>query len=231
MKAIAIVKYLFTLVGVAMLAGAFFVYNSTSAFLKDAATAEGIVVELLVSRTSDSISYRPLVEFTAQNGQVIEFAPTAGSNPARYAQGEQVEVLYQTARPSDAKINDFFSLWGVALILAAMGAVFFLVGAGIIVYIALKGRQDEMLKTSGVAIETRYQSVEQNTALSVNGKHPFRVLTQWQNPATSDIHIFKSNNLWFDPSAYINQETIRVFIAQGNPEKYYVDLSFLPKLK
>ena len=112
-----------------------------------------------------------------------------------------------------------------------MGAVFFLVGAGIIVFIALKGRQDEMLKTSGVAIETQYQSVEQNTALSVNGKHPFRVLTQWQNPATSDIHIFKSNNLWFDPSAYIKQETIRVFIAQGNPAKYYVDLSFLPKLK
>ncbi|SEH70836.1 Protein of unknown function [Rheinheimera pacifica] len=231
MKAIAIVKYLFTLVGVAMLAGAFFVYNSTSSFLKEAATAEGIVVELLVSRTSDSISYRPLVEFTAQNGQVIEFAPTAGSNPARYAQGEQVEVLYQVARPSDAKINDFFSLWGVALILAGMGAVFFLVGAGIIVFIALKGRQDDMLKTSGVAIETQYQSVEQNTALSVNGKHPFRVLTQWQNPATSDIHIFKSNNLWFDPSAYIKQDTIRVFIARGNPAKYYVDLSFLPKLK
>mgnify|MGYP006195199277 FL=1 len=231
MKAIAIVKYLFTLVGFAMLAGAFFVYNSTSSFLKDAVTAEGIVVELLVSRTSDSISYRPLVEFTAQNGQVIEFAPSAGSNPARYAEGEQVEVLYQAARPSDAKINDFFSLWGVALILAGMGAVFFLVGAGIIVFIALKGRQDEMLKTSGVAIETQYQSVEQNTALSVNGKHPFRVLTQWQNPATSDIHIFKSNNLWFDPSAFIDKETIRVFIAQGNPEKYYVDLSFLPKLK
>jgi len=231
MKAIAIVKYLFTLVGLAMLAGAFFIYTSTNAFLKDAVTAEGIVVELLVSRTSDSVSYRPLVEFTAENGRVIEFAPTAGSNPARYSEGEPVEVLYQTARPSDAKINDFFSLWGVALILAAMGTVFFLAGAAIILFMALKGRQDEILKTSGVAIETRYQSVEQNTALSVNGRHPFRVLTQWQNPATSDIHIFKSNNLWFDPSAYIKQETIRVFIARDNPEKYYVDLSFLPKLK
>lgn len=231
MKAITIVKYLFTLVGLAMLAGAFFIYSSTSIFLKHAETAEGIVVELLVSRTSDSITYRPLVEFIAQNGLVIEFAPTTGSNPARYSEGEQVEVLYLTERPSDAKINDFFSLWGVALILAAMGAVFFLAGAGIILFIALKGCQDEILKTSGVAIETRYQSVEQNTALSVNGKHPFRVLTQWQNPATSDIHIFKSNNLWFDPSTFIDKETIRVFIAQGNPDKYYVDLSFLSKLK
>jgi hypothetical protein len=231
MKAIAIVKYLFSLVGLVMLVGAFYSYNSTAAFLKEAATAEGIVVELLLSRSSDSISYRPLVQFTAQSGRVVEFAPSAGSNPARYAEGEQVEVLYQTAQPSDAKINDFFSLWGVALILAAMGAVFFLIGAGIILVIALKGRQDKMLKASGIAIETRYQGVEQNTTLSVNGKHPFRVLTQWQNPATSDIHIFKSNNLWFDPSAYIDRETIKVFIAQGNPAKYYVDLSFLPKLK
>lgn len=231
MKAIAIVKYLFTLVGFAMLAGAFWAYSSTSSFLKQAETADGIVFELLASRSDNSTTYRPVVQFIDQQGQFIEFVSSTGSNPASYSQGEQVKVLYLPERPSNAKINSFFSLWGVAIILAGIGAVFFLIGVGIIMFTRLKSRQDEMLKTSGVAIETQYQSVEQNTALSVNGRHPFRVLTQWQNPATSDIHIFKSNNLWFDPSAYIKQETIRVFIAKGNPAKYYVDLSFLPKLK
>ncbi|WP_215398526.1 DUF3592 domain-containing protein [Rheinheimera oceanensis] len=231
MKAIAVVKYLFTLVGFAMLAGAFFAYNSTSSFLKEAAVADGMVVELLASRSDNSITYRPVVQFMSEQGQLIEFVSATGSNPASYSQGEQVEVLYLPTRPSDAKINGFFSLWGVAIILAAIGAVFFIIGVGIIAFLSLKGRQDEMLKSSGMAIKTQYQGVEQNTALSVNGRHPFRVLTQWQNPATSDIHIFKSNNLWFDPSAYIKQDTIRVFIAQDNPAKYYVDLSFLPKLK
>lgn len=231
MKAIAIVKYVFTIVGFAMLAGALFAYNNTSSFLKEAVMTDGTVIELLASRSDNSITYRPVVQFLSEQGQLIEFVSSTGSNPASYSQGEQVKVLYLPMQPSDAKINGFFSLWGVAIILAGIGAVFFLTGAGIIVFVRLKSRQDEMLKTSGVAIETQYHSVEQNTALSLNGKHPFRVFTQWQNPATSDIHIFKSNNLWFDPSAYIKQETIRVFIAKGNPAKYYVDLSFLPKLK
>ncbi len=56
------------------------------------------------------------------------------------------------------------------------------------------------------------------------------VFFQWQDPATSELHIFKSNNLWFDPSEHIKQQQITVFIEGGNPKKYFVDLSFLPKL-
>jgi len=63
----------------------------------------------------------------------------------------------------------------------------------------------------------------------VSGRHPFRVIAQWQDPSTAKIRVFKSHNLWFDPSRFITQKQIRVFLDRNNPKRYYVDLSFLPK--
>lgn len=230
MKVIAIIKYLFTLIGIAMLVGAFFLYRNTTAFLAEAAKADGLVVDLVRSQSSDSTTYRPVVRFMSSSGEEIEFVSSTGSNPPSYSRGEKVEVLYLPAKPEKARINGFFSLWGATVILGVLGGVFSSVGIGIFLAGALTGRRDEYLRKHGTAIETQFQGVERNEAVTVNGRHPFRVATQWQNPATSEVHVFHSNNLWFDPSSYITDHPITVFIERNNPKKYYVDLSFLPKL-
>ena len=224
------VKYVFTLVGIGMLVGAFVIYKNTSAFLAEASKTEGTVIDLAQSRSSDSITYKPVVRFIDQNGRATEFVSTTGSNPPSYSKGQKVEVLYRPTASEDARINSFFSLWFGSLVLGGMGGTFFLIGLGIFLVSSLKSRNDEFLRKNGRPIETEFQSVEQNTALSVNGRHPFRVLSQWQNPSTSEVHIFKSNNLWFDPSSYIKSKTITVFIEKDNPKRYLVDLSFLPRL-
>ncbi|MDR2174134.1 MAG: hypothetical protein LBE32_08070 [Burkholderiales bacterium] len=77
---------------------------------------------------------------------------------------------------------------------------------------------------------TDFQSVALNTSLRVNGRHPFHVLTQWQDPITGEIRIFESHNVWFDPTQYCTNQQITVYIEPGDPKKYYVDLSFLPRL-
>lgn len=230
MKALSIIKYVFGLLGIAMLVGTFFLYRSTEAFLATSMKAEGSVVALVTSRSNDSTTYRPVVQFTTQDGQAVEFTSSSGSNPPSYNKGERVEVLYSPTAPQEAKINGFFSLWGGAVILGILGGVFFLIGAGIALFGAFKGQKDDYLRKHGKVIATEFQSVELNTALSVNGNHPYRILSHWLNPATQELHVFKSNNLWFDPSDYIENEKINVFIEEGNPGKYLVDTSFLPKL-
>lgn len=116
------------------------------------------------------------------------------------------------------------------MIVGGIGSIFFLIGGGIVLASVLHGRKVEYLRQNGTPVLTTFQSVELNTSLSVNGRHPFRVFTQWTNPSTFEIHVFESDNLWFDPSPHINNRAITVFIEPGNPKKYYVDLSFLPKL-
>ncbi len=230
MKVLSIVKYIFTVAGLGMLIGAFYSFNNTREFLSDALTTQGKVVELVRSRSSDSITYRPVVEFTTQDGLTIEFASSSGSNPPSYTRGEAVDVVYQESSPERAEINSFFSLWGAATVLGLLGSVFFIIGFSIIVLARRKRRKIQVLKKNGVPIKAEVTGVAINTSVQANGRSPYQIVSQWQNPATSKIHVFSSENIWFDPSDYILGEQITVLIERNNPEKYYVDISFLPEL-
>jgi hypothetical protein len=88
----------------------------------------------------------------------------------------------------------------------------------------------ERLLHEGIPIEADFQGVNVNSGVSVNGRCPFRITAQWQDPSTARVHVFQSRDIWFDPSKYINQRAIRVFVDKINPKRYYVDLSFLPKI-
>ena len=230
MKTIAIIKYVFAAIGIAMLAGALYWVQNIRTFLAQAGSAQGTVIDLVRSSSSSSGTWAPVVRFVTAKGEKIEFTSSTGSNPPSYSQGESVEILYDPGKPRDARINGFVALWLGPMIVGGIGSVFFLIGGGIVLASVLQGRKEEYLKQNGTRILTTFQSVELNTSLSVNGRHPFRVFTQWTNPTTSEIHVFESDNLWFDPSPHINNRSITVFIEPGNPKKYYVDLSFLPKL-
>jgi hypothetical protein len=230
LKTVTIIKYVFAIIGACMLAGAFALYSSTASFLERAETAQGTVIELMRSRSSDSTSYYPVVQFTAASGREIEFQSSSGSNPPSYNRGEQVSVFYEPSNPDDAMIDGFFSLWGAALIVGGIGSVFALIGGGMIASGAIKGRSRAYLQKNGVEIQALFQRVEQNTSLTVNGRSPFRLVCQWQHPQTHELHVFRSDNLWFDPTDHVSQEKIPVLVNEGNLKRYWVDTSFLPKL-
>ena len=180
---------------------------------------------------STTPTYAPVVRFITEDGRSIEFTSKAGTNPPRYSEGETVEVLYSSSSPEKARINDFSSLWMGPFIVGGPGIVLLLLGAGIIIIPGLKGRKNEVLRRSGIAIEADFQCVEKNTNLNIGGRNPYNVLTQWRDPSTSETHTFKSDNLWYDPSGQMDREKITVFMERNNPKKYYVDLSFLPAKK
>ena len=230
MRTVAIVKYTFAAVGLLMIVIAVAWYANVRAFVAKAAVAQGTVVDLLPVRSDNSTTWKPVVRFTSADRQNVEFTSSTSSNPPSYSKGEKVEVLYAPANPYDAKINGFFSLWGGASIVGGLGAVFFLIGASIIAFGHMRARQNEYLRTQGTRVQARFQQVERNPSIQVNGANPFRIVCQWQDPATAQMHVFRSANLWFDPTDHIKSRDLTVFIETGNPKKYLVDTSFLPKL-
>ena len=230
MKTLAIIKYLFTAIGIGLLIGALLIYQNTQNFLGTALTTKGIVTDLIRSRSSDSYTYKPLVEFETEEGLKVEFVSSTGSNPPSYSVGEVVDVLYQPSSPEKAKISGFFSLWGLSVIMGGIGTVFFLIGFSIILSARLKRKKISYLKSHGIPITTALQSVGINRSLKVNGRSPYQIITQWQNPQTLKLHVFTSENIWFDPSDYIKTDEITVLIERNNPRKYHVDISFLPEL-
>jgi hypothetical protein len=223
-------KYIFTAVGLCTLFGALMDYNSTVSFLEDAVSVEGTVVALQESRSDGSATYKPVVAFVDGNGQTVEYISSVGSSPPSYDVGEIVEILYSPKNSQDAIINSFFELWGSVVIMTTMGVPFALVGAGIFLIGRLKSRKKDYLKRDGVVVDAQFQSVKLNHTLSVNGRNPYVIVCQWINPENYCVHIFESENLWFDPSHYINTEELKVFMDKKNHKKYYVDISFLPKV-
>ena len=47
---------------------------------------------------------------------------------------------------------------------------------------------------------------------------------------SGDLHVFRSDNLWFDPSNHIERDTVPVLVGESNLNRYWVDTSFMPKL-
>ncbi len=212
---------------------------SINNFKKQALTAKGTIISLVGTITTSSKpagdrirpktrTYAPVVRFTTQNGQTIEFLSDSGSSSPAYSKGETLEVLYLPSSPGKARINDFSSLWLWPFIIGGIGLIFFALGGGIIMVSKIKGRKNEYLRRNGTPVETDFLRVEKKDIV-IGGKNPYKVITRWTNPSTSEERTFTSDNLWYDPMDQIGSEKITVFIEKGNPKNYYIDISFLTK--
>jgi hypothetical protein len=228
MQALKIVKYVFTIVGILVLAISAYLFQDTRSFVRDGAHATGTVIDLL--RTING-TYAPRVRFETPDERVIEFTSSTSANPPAYQQEEQVEVIYPADRPGDARISGFMTLWGASLITGILGGVFFLIGGGLFAFGLLRSNRKAWLEKHGISVKARVQQVELNTALESNGRNPYRISAQWKDPATNKIHVFLSDNLWFDPSEYLaGRETVTVLIKRDDPRKHHMDTTFLPTL-
>ncbi len=121
------------------------------------------------------------------------------------------------------------SRYGVmSLILAFLGVVFSSIGFGMLVFDILKNRKGNYLVENGLKVKAKFSSVEINYSLQVNGRNPYRIVAEWLDPESNNIYIYKSKNLWFDPTDYIRNEYISVYVDKVKLKKYYLDVSFLP---
>ena len=137
-------KMLNIIIGVLIVIGAtlagvsYYFYTSTTKFLETANTTDGTVIKLLQETDEkNSTTYRPVFEFTDESGKDHVIESGTSSNPPAFKKGETVEILYDPSSPEDAKINSFFSLWGISLVFGIVGGSFLAFGA---VFLFIKKR-------------------------------------------------------------------------------------------
>lgn len=107
-----IVGVLFLLVGVGL-------FCREVWFGRIAQTAAGTVREVRVEENADGPNFYPVVEFTTQAGRIVRFEGT--STTPVLALGTAVSVLYNPAKPEEARINSFVQRWLFAAILIPTG--------------------------------------------------------------------------------------------------------------
>ena len=111
-----------TFVGVASLAlvAALGAFIYTLRFVRTAAQANGHVVQLQKDE-SDPASFHTVFAFRDSQGTEHTVRSDLASAPPEYQVVDSVVVLYDNRSPADAKIRNFFSLWGIAFITALSG--------------------------------------------------------------------------------------------------------------
>lgn len=230
MKLFSVGRWVFLVMGAIFLVMALVSFNNTSSFLSEAVRTHGTVVGFEESIVDKGTTYKPVVVFLTEAHKPVKFISRSGSGRPSVSEGDTVDVLYSPSEPDSAQLDGFFELWGGAVVFAGFGAPFFLIGAGLYFSGRSKRRKRANLEKDGRAVLATFQSVDRNYSFSVNDKNPFVIVCQWLDPETGLVHLFESEDLWFDPSPYLQRETISVMIEPSNPLNYYMDISFLPRM-
>ncbi|WP_058833597.1 DUF3592 domain-containing protein [Luteimonas abyssi] len=229
MNVVKVVGWLFAVVGTVFLAAGIYMGISTRAFLAEAVQTQGTVIDIERRRGDEGgVTFAPVVGFTAADGTPVEFVSSTSSSRQHPMRGDRVPVLYRADAPTSARLTGFLALWGGATIFTGLGAVLASTGWGMLGWQWHRRRQAARLRAHGVRVETDFVEVERNLGVSRNGRHPYRLVSQWQDPATAKLHVFRSENLWFDPTDHVPRGRIPVLIDRADPRRHLMDVSFLP---
>ena len=235
MKGMRLFFGIFTAVGLGLLIGGVFALQHTRHFLATAIAVPGVVTENVwqeqrSSNNSVRGDFYPRIRFRTTDGQQISFITNSGSNPPSYHVNERVTILYDPQQPYHAYIQSFVDLWLLPTILCGLGIFFCSFGVVAAIWKALGARKNAWLRQNGRRIQAELTQVELNTSLRVNGASPYRLVCQWLDPATNQMHVFRSANIWFDPTNYVPSTTLDVLLDPENPRRYLVETSFLPEV-
>ncbi|MEM8208187.1 DUF3592 domain-containing protein [Morganella morganii] len=225
-----IILGIFAVIGLLMLMGGSYFYLSGYSQEKSGIVVTGQIIDLSVHRSDDGASYCPVVKYTdGQEEYVMESSYC--SSGYRNALGDDIDVIYQPGSPDNAVIHAFGGLYGGAVILLGMGAVFALAGTLPLIIMYLRSKSGQRLLREGMPVKARFSEVILNTTININGRSPFQIVAQMHDTAANTVKLYYSHNIAFDPSPFINQEFVTVYVDKKNPDKYYMDIAFLPKVK
>ena len=195
------------------------------------AAAEGEVVRVLRHRDSDGRqSATPVIRFTTADGKVVEFSPSLG-DPALERIGLKVPVRYDPESPGRASVGGLEHLWGAPLVLALFSLPFLGIGYGYWLLRLSRHLRGRRVERAGHRIEARLTGIEREGAASAGlDAAGWVIWAEWEDPKDRRRHVFHSRPLPFDPTAFLKEERIGIFLDPADPGRYRMDLSGLPVL-
>lgn len=118
-----------------------------------------------------------------------------------------------------------------AIIFSVCGLPFVIVG---IVFLAIRSNKRKLiaeLKESGQRIYAKFDRVDLNYNIEINHAHPFIVYARYEDQMGT-IHMYKSSNLNYDPTSYLEGKEIPIYVHPSNPKLYFMDVdSVMPTIE
>lgn len=156
------------------------------------------------------------------NGE--EYESKLNSYSSSFYEGKEIDIYYHKNNPHEIGSS---SLDFLVLLFPGIGFIFAIIG-GIGLFVKMnKKKKIRKLRETGDIIHANYMETTMNTSYSVNGRHPYNIICEWNNPADSKKYFFKSENIWMNPENKIEEKNIKTFPVYINPEniqQYVIDI-------
>lgn len=195
---------------------------------KNKVETTGIITEISRNRnyTKYRNKYKVFVSYTVEGK---EYESILKIHYPNFYEGKEIEIYYDKNDPTKLgmKSSDL-----ILIIFPLFGLVFFIIGViGIFVKTNNK-KLEKKLKENGKLIYADYVKTVLNEAFSVNKKHPYNIICEWNNPEDNEKYTFKSKNMWINPEKLIEEKNIKtlpVYINLENKNQYFIDIDILAK--
>ena len=189
----------------------------------------GVITQ--ISSYKDSDGDQNYNVYVSYNVDGKEYESRLNGYSSSFYEGKEINIYYDKDAPNKIGVK---SLDLLCLIFPGMGLIFAIIGlTGIVVKIK-KNKLEKFLKENGEVIYANYVETVLNTAYRVNGRYPYNIICEWDNPRDGKKYTFKSKNIWTNPENIIEERNIKtfpVYINIENIKQYIVDLDNLTEKK
>lgn len=139
--------------------------------------------------------------------------------------GQSVRLWYLEENPE--KIN-FGEPTGYHIRAMLIALVLIILGGYFTIRLSKEDLAKKRLMSTGLKINTPY-SIGRNEMFRAGDHNPWIIKASWKDLKSNREYTFTSKNFTADPADFLkDRNSIDVFINPDNPEKYYMDTSFMP---
>ena len=212
-----IVGAVFVIIGVAVSGNVFNYENKENTI--------GTITEIISRRRSnDDKDYEVYVSYNVEGKEYESMLNGYSSN---FYEGKEINIYYDKNDPNKIGMKSLDLLF---LIFPGIGLIFFITGGTVILIKNKNKKLEKYLKENGDVIYADYVETIVNYSYSVNEKHPYKIICEWNNPTDNKRYTFKSKNIWTNPEGIIAERNIKqfpVYINRDNMDKYVIDMDVL----
>ena len=184
----------------------------------------GIISRMIPYTDNDDTNYNVYVRYRV-DGEYYDSKLTGYSSS--YKVGKKIKIYYHKDNVYKIGVK---SLDILMLLFPGLGLIFVCVGGIPLIIKSNKKKAEKKLKEIGTRIDATYVETVTNSTYTVNGKSPYNIICEWDDPSDNKKYIFKSKNIWINPESIINEKNIKtfsVYIDMNNKRKYIVDIDEL----
>lgn len=115
-------------------------------------------------------------------------------------------------------------LWFKPVLFGFIGAIFFIVSAGMLFYGRFQSRRREKIRRRGVQISAEIISIEQ-TNVRIQGEYMYQVVVRAKHPRTGEELEYESHLLEEEPTHLRVGQSIPLYMLPPEYTDYFVDVS------